>query len=83
MIKAVLFDLDNTLYDQKSYIYQGFEKTAEKILKDFPGHIEKTYLLNKMIDIGQVVEIGSYRKRKGGIHEEAYRGRIRMNLRHL
>lgn len=35
MIKAVLFDLDDTLYDQYSYIKQGFAKTAKKIVADF------------------------------------------------
>ncbi|MCA9409297.1 MAG: HAD family hydrolase [Candidatus Omnitrophica bacterium] len=35
MIKAVLFDLDNTLYDQTSYIKQGFKAAAKKVVKDF------------------------------------------------
>jgi len=35
MIKTVIFDLDNTLYDESDYILQGFRETAKKIGKDF------------------------------------------------
>jgi len=34
-LKAVIFDLDGTLYDQGAYIDQGFQKVASKVQKDF------------------------------------------------
>ena len=34
-VKAVVFDLDGTLYDQSQYIDQGFAAAARKIQKDF------------------------------------------------
>ena len=35
MIKAVLFDLDGTLYNQSQFLFQGFEMVAKKVEKDF------------------------------------------------
>jgi len=51
-IKAVIFDLDGTLYDQGAYIDQGFQKVASKVQKDF--HLkdsQRSAFLKKMRDL--------------------------------
>lgn len=47
--KAVIFDLDDTLYDQASYIDQGFQRAARRVQKDFNlSGKQRTALLKKM-----------------------------------
>ncbi len=52
MLKAVIFDLDDTLYDQAPYIDQGFQAVARKIQKDFGlGGPKGAAILKKMRDL--------------------------------
>lgn len=37
MVQALLIDLDDTLYDERSYVLSGFRVVAEEIAKRLPG----------------------------------------------
>ncbi len=47
-IKAILFDLDNTLYDEKQYIYSGFRKVAEYL--STKHGLSSEYLFNILVE---------------------------------
>lgn len=43
MIKVILFDLDDTLYPERDYIFQGFRAVSNKLQKDFNLDSEHVY----------------------------------------
>ncbi len=49
MIKALLFDLDDTLYPERDYIFQGFRHVARKVAEDFK--IEEHRAYRELLDI--------------------------------
>lgn len=57
MIKAVVFDLDGTLYAQRDYAVQGFQHVARKVAGDFhlSASKEQTLVrsLTRLYDTGQ------------------------------
>ncbi len=52
MIKAVIFDLDDTLYDEKQFVQSGFREASRYIALKYKKSEKKTYiLLNKVLKI--------------------------------
>lgn len=49
MIKALVFDLDDTLYYEKEYVYEGFRTVSEYLESKY--HLDKSELYHKMIKI--------------------------------
>lgn len=49
MIKAIVFDLDDTLYEEITYVYQGFYSVAQHLGKRY--HIEAQVLFGDMCKI--------------------------------
>lgn len=49
MIKAIVFDLDDTLISEKEYIRSGFDVIAEKVSKDYS--YDKNYIYSIMINL--------------------------------
>lgn len=47
--KAVIFDLDNTLYDEGTYVYSGFAEVASHLARRYGA--DATYMLDRMIRI--------------------------------
>ena len=43
MIKAVLFDLDDTLYEEKKFIVSGFRKTAEYLSRKYKINSDRVF----------------------------------------
>jgi putative hydrolase of the HAD superfamily len=48
-IKAVIFDMDDTLYDEKKFVYGGFLSVAKKISEKYPVKCDVLYA--DMLDI--------------------------------
>lgn len=48
-IKAILFDLDDTLYEEKQFVNSGFNKVAEFVENKFK--IDKDFFYKTLIDI--------------------------------
>ncbi len=42
-IKAIIFDLDNTLYNEKEYIFSGFRKVAEYLVNKYGFSFQEIY----------------------------------------
>ncbi len=42
-VKAILFDLDNTLYDEREYIFGAFQDISDFLSKRFPNRKEDFY----------------------------------------
>lgn len=49
MIKAVVFDLDDTLYNEKDFVFGGFKEVSIYLSQNFNINQDKIY--NRMIDI--------------------------------
>lgn len=49
MIKAIIFDLDDTLYEEKTYVLDGFKKVSKYLMYKY--NLEEENLYNEMIKI--------------------------------
>jgi putative hydrolase of the HAD superfamily len=49
LIKAIIFDLDDTLYNEKEFVHGAFDEVAEYLGLKY--NISRNLLLNEMIDI--------------------------------
>ena len=51
MVRALIIDLDDTLYDERTYVLSGFRAVAHEIARRYPGTQAKRLMDNMVADL--------------------------------